>query len=177
MRVLQPPGRSKRRRRAPSLCWFTDEEDPIAPNGLAGQEFVMRSCSFAMPISYEFRDEILVVRIMGDYESADFTRTIAQGYTDPRFLRTTPILIDARESESSITGDEMQRIKRRIIGQLPAGHEGKWAMVTRTDPLRYGIGRMAGLVMESMGVPAVIFTDIEEARIFLRSGGQPSMPQ
>jgi hypothetical protein len=61
-----------------------------------------------------------------------------------------------------------ERAGRRILGQRPAGHAGKWAAVTNAEPLRFGSARMGGLTMRSLGLEVQIFTDVDAALAYLR---------
>lgn len=121
-----------------------------------------------MPVSWAFQNSILVVTIVEEYEYREFIEALIQAYDNPEFTKTTAVLIDARQSRSTLSGADMQATKRTIIGRRPASHTGKWAMVTGPEPLRFGIGRMAALTMESMGVKAEVFTDLDAALKFLR---------
>ena len=38
-------------------------------------------------------------------------------------------------------------------------------MLAQPDPLRFGISRMAGLIMESMGMPAEVFIDARSVNL------------
>src|SRR5690242_13351938 len=105
-----------------------------------------------MPVSAKFQDGIFVVTPVGDYGCDDLVTAITNGYADPNFGQTTAVLVDARESSANPTSDDVHHTCRRILGQRPPGHIGKWAVVTSKDPLRFGIGRMGSLTMQSLGV-------------------------
>jgi hypothetical protein len=121
-----------------------------------------------MPVSSEFQNGILIVTPCGAYEADELVDVIKNGYTAPEFAQTTHVLVDARQSAANPSSDEMQQTCRRIIGQCPAGHKGKWAVVTGTDPLRFGIGRMSSLVMKNLGISVEVFTEMDAALTFMR---------
>lgn len=122
-----------------------------------------------MPVSSELQNGILLVTVVGDYANDELVGAITRGYKDPSFTATTPVLIDGRRSSAAPNSQDVQHISRRIVGQRPAGHTGKWAIITSTEPLRFGVGRMASLTMESMGVPVEVFTDPDAALKYVKS--------
>jgi hypothetical protein len=121
-----------------------------------------------MSVSSEFQDGILIVTPCGAYEADELVEIIKNGYTAPEFAQTTHVLVDTRRSAANPSSDEMQQTCRRIIGQCPAGHRGRWAVVTGTDPLRFGIGRMSSLVMKTLGIPVEVFTEMDAALAYMR---------
>src|SRR5689334_23211027 len=106
-----------------------------------------------MPVSSAFRAGALVVTMEGGYASHDSGDVIIAGYSQPSFIHTTPVLIDARHSTSNRTSDDIWQTSRRLVRHRPAGHAGKWAIVVGEGPFRFALGRMGALTMESMGVP------------------------
>lgn len=124
-----------------------------------------------MPVSAEFHNGIFVVTPSGEYQSDELVSAITKGYRDPDFSQTTPILLDARHSSANPSSNDVQQTCRRILGLRPPGHIGRWAIVTGTEPLRYGIGRMGSLFMESLGVSVRVFTEFDEALAYVRLTG------
>lgn len=123
-----------------------------------------------MPVTSDFQDEVFVVSVVGEYTYDEYVDSIVRGFSDPRFTSTTPVLVDSRESEASPTSEALRDVGRRILGQRPADHVGKWAAVTRSEPLRFGSARMGGLTMQSLGLEVQIFTDPDAALAYLRRG-------
>ena len=121
-----------------------------------------------MPVSSEIHKGILVITIVGEYELDELFDAITRGYTHPGFSETTPVLVDSRQSSANPSSDAVRQLCRKVIGRRPSGHTGKWAIVTGTDPLRFGIGRMSSLTMESMGVPVQVFTELNPALTYMR---------
>ena len=121
-----------------------------------------------MPVSSEFQNGILIVTPSGAYQADELVDVIKNGYTAPEFAHSTHVLVDTRQSEANPSSDEVQQVCRRIIGQCPAGHKGKWALVTGTDPLRFGIGRMGSLVMKNLGISVEVFTEMDAALAYMR---------
>ena len=121
-----------------------------------------------MPVISEFQDDVFVVRVVGDYGFNEYVETVLRGFSDPRFNTTTPVLVDSRESMASPSSSDLRSICGRILGRRPAGHVGRWAAVTSSAPLRFGIARMGGLTMESLGLEVQVFMDIATALAYLR---------
>ena len=120
-----------------------------------------------MSVSSEFQNGILIVTTSGAYQPDELVEVIKKGYKAPEFLQTTHVLVDTRYSAANPSSEEVQQTCRRIAGQRPPGHAGKWALVTGTDPLRYGIGRMGSLVMQNLGIPVEVFTEMESALAYI----------
>src|SRR5689334_21854283 len=93
-----------------------------------------------MPVSSEFQHGIFVVTATGSYEAEELVGVMKKGYAAPKFAQTTHVLVDTRKSAANPSSEDVQQMCRRIIGQRPPGHMGKWVVVTGTDPLRFGIG-------------------------------------
>jgi hypothetical protein len=121
-----------------------------------------------MPVSSEFQDEIFVVKVVGEYTYDEYVDAVVCGFSDPRFTSATPVLVDSRESEASPSSEDVRVVGRRILGQRPSGHAGKWAAVTNPEPLRFGSARMGGLTMRSLGLEVQVFTDVDAALAYLR---------
>lgn len=120
-----------------------------------------------MPVYSKFQSGILVAIAVGQFTYDEFVEAVVHGYTDPSFTEKTPVLIDARESKADLTSADVHNISSRILGRRPAGHIGRWALVTSTEPLRFGIARMGALTMQSLGVPMEVFTDLRAALDYL----------
>ena len=109
-----------------------------------------------------------MIAAVGEYACDDLITAITEGYSDPHFGQTTAVVFDARQSAANPSSEEIQQASRRILGQRPVGHIGKWAVVTIADPLRFGIARMGSLTMESLGVPVQVFTEMNSALEYVR---------
>lgn len=121
-----------------------------------------------MPVSSEFQNAIFMVTIVGEFESGQLLQAIIAGYSDPLFTVHTSVLVDARLSLANPSGEDVYRASRKITDQRPAGHTGKWVIVVRSEPLHIGLGRMAALTMESLGIPMAVFTEMNTALDYLR---------
>ena len=122
-----------------------------------------------MPIFSEFQDDIFRVKIVGNFAAGELLEAFLAGFADPRFTASTAIFVDARLSSANPSGKDVSRSSERIAASRPIGHSGKWAIVTSTTPVRFGLGRMAALTMESIGVPMAVFTEMDAALEYLGS--------
>ena len=122
-----------------------------------------------MGISSEFQDGLFIVNIDGEYGPEDLVRVVAQGFKDPRFTQSTPVLLNAYLSSTNPPGAYIQRTTREIIDQRPTGHYGKWAIVAGNSPWRFGLARMRALWMDSLGVGMEVFTDTKPALDYLNT--------
>ena len=117
----------------------------------------------------EFQNDTFVVTIWGDFTHGELRNAIIAGYSDPRFTANTPVLVDSTRSVAIPSGADVQESSRIILGRRPAGHTGKFAIVTRSEPLRFGLARMAALTMESLGTTMAVFEERDAALKFLRA--------
>ena len=122
-----------------------------------------------MPVTSEFQDGTFVVTVLGDFASGELRAAIVAGYSDPRFTRETPVLLDTRRSLAIPSSADVMHSSQVILGRRPAGHIGRFAIITRNDPLRFGLARMASLTMENMGATMAVFHEAGAALNFLRS--------
>lgn len=119
----------------------------------------------------EFQNDTFVVTIWGDFLPGQLKDAIVAGYSDPRFTANTAILVDSTRSLAIPSAADVQGASRIILGRRPVGHTGKFAIVTRSEPLRFGLARMAALTMESLGATMAVFQERDAALKFLRSTG------
>jgi len=122
-----------------------------------------------MAVSLSFQDGVLVVTMSGENAFREFVTAIRQAYADERFGTRTPVLIDARQSTAAPNAAEVHEGCRSLMMARPNGHAARWASVVRPEPLRFGIGRMVALTMESMGSETAVFTEVEAALTFLKA--------
>jgi hypothetical protein len=124
-----------------------------------------------VPVTSEFQNGIFVVTVVGDFGPGELTGAIVAGYSDPYFAADTPVLVDTRRSVAVPSGADVHQSSRSILGRRPAGHTGRFAIVTRSEPLRFGLARMAALTMESLGATMAVFHEPDAALKFLGSSG------
>ena len=121
-----------------------------------------------MPISSTFSDSILFLTIVAEVSKEEVIETAIAAFSDPRFKETMNVLVDARQSITNPSAVEMEMVIRTATSRRPRGHAGKWAIVVRNEPLRFGVGRMAAGMMGTFGIRTEVFTDVEKATQYLR---------
>ena len=120
-----------------------------------------------MPVLSEVQNSTFIVTLIGDLEGGQLIDAIVAGYSDPRFTVTSSILVDVRQSLANPSSEDMYQACKRILGPRPPGHRGKWAILVRNEPLRFGLGRMAAGRMGSLGVEMAVFTEMDAALRYL----------
>src|SRR5580765_2986478 len=120
-----------------------------------------------MPVTYSISSSLLLMTAVGEYEPRDLTRTFLAALNDPACPAHVALLLDVRPS-SMLATRSMDDI--RAIGQFLGPYSerigGRCAVVTGTE-VQYGLGRMGSIYMESVGVEAGIFRDMDAAREWL----------
>ncbi len=124
-----------------------------------------------MGIAYHLHGDVLSFVTTGDVDYAEGTRVLEAGFAEA--ARTGPerrwgLLFDIRSSTENRSSNEL-----RHIAFLVSAHQsiltGQCALVA-TDPLHFGLARMAGVYMESLGLKANVFHDPEKALTWLAAG-------
>jgi hypothetical protein len=105
---------------------------------------------------------------IGDYTIDELKVAIAEAAADPGFTPGTSVLIDSRES--AVQTLERSDVEERIslISSLPArGFSPRCALVVRTEPVRFGVGRQLQMHVESRGVQLHVGYDLTEGLAWL----------
>ncbi|PWU12187.1 MAG: hypothetical protein C5B51_01005 [Terriglobia bacterium] len=122
-----------------------------------------------MPVTWEIRDHILVVTLTGDYAFEEPVHAVNKAMADPQFLPGTALLVDARETHAHRTSDDFRQRARWVASLQSRGLAGRCAIVIRPDLNQVGMARMAATHHEIAGLVMEIFTDFDEALIWLSS--------
>ena len=124
-----------------------------------------------MPVTYSIRSNLLLMTAAGEYAPQDLPRTFLAALNDPACPDPVALLLDVRAS-SMLATRSMDDI--RAIGQFLGSYAerigGRAAVVTGTE-VQYGLGRMGSVYMESVGIEAGIFRDMESAMEWLNARG------
>jgi hypothetical protein len=124
-----------------------------------------------MPVTYSISSNLLLMTAAGEYEPQDLPRTFLAALNDPACPDHVALLLDVRPS-SMLATRSMDDI--RAIGQFLGPYTerigGRCAVVTGTE-VQYGLGRMGSIYMESVGIEARIFRDMDAAREWLTARG------
>ncbi len=120
-----------------------------------------------MPVSWAFRGSTLVVTAAGKYQSEELAQAVAEAQADPRFRPGTFLLFDGSLSEAELTTESVKWRVMWIASLRHAGFSSRCAVVVREEPHRYGLGRMASVLLEGEGVELQVFTDLQSALAWL----------
>jgi len=120
-----------------------------------------------MPVSYSYHGRIVVMRMEGDYTTADLKARVLEALDDPKCPTDAVLLFDMRES-NAIKGRspaEVQEMANFLAGQRDRFSR-RLAMVTSSD-VAYGLMRIGAVYVERGGVSPEVFRDFEEAKKWL----------
>jgi hypothetical protein len=123
-----------------------------------------------VPVTYAFRDGVLVIAAIGGYLTAELISAIRAAIADPRFSPAMSILLDGRSSLSYLSAEEVEAratwfaTVRRDEGLFP-----RVAFVIPPDPsYRARITSLAVTALEKQGTTTRTFNDVDEALTWLR---------
>ena len=120
-----------------------------------------------MPVSWEFRGSTLVVTTAGKYQSEELVRAVAEARADPRFRPGVSLLFDGSLSEAELTTESVKWRVAWVASLRDVGFSSRCAVVVSGDPHRYGLGRMASVLLEGESVELEVFTDLPSALAWL----------
>jgi hypothetical protein len=120
-----------------------------------------------MPVSFEFADRIIVLRMIDLYVPADIQKTLLQGLADPRTSGAIGLLFDVSLSKSLRirTNDDIV-----AMGYFLAQHADAFARrvaLVGFDDFPYGMMRMGRVTLEHEGITSEVFREETEARKWL----------
>ncbi|HEV3330271.1 MAG TPA: hypothetical protein VG096_04775 [Bryobacteraceae bacterium] len=119
-----------------------------------------------MPVTWEIRDQILVIIIVG-YGGEEPRAVLLEAIASPQFRPGMSVLFDVRLSTDNSTSDEL-RSRAQWLSTLQAeGISSRCAIVVGPKAYQYGLARMAAAHVEFQGMTLEIFQDIYEAKRWL----------
>jgi hypothetical protein len=127
-----------------------------------------------MPVTWEIRDRVLIVNLVGNYAFDEPVQAVDEGLLDPQFRLGTSLLIDARLAHAHRTSEDMHRRAEWVASLQSRGISSRCAIVIRPQPNQFGVARMATTHHEMAGLEMDIFTDFEAAFRWLCAGGATS---
>jgi len=125
-----------------------------------------------MPISYLFRDDLLMLKAQGEATVGDFYKAWEIARTDPHFHIPLNMLIDLRDAYVDVPGQELERVVYDLKGKQ---FFDKMAFVADRGSFTYAMGRMFCINADSTGFCSDIFLNMADALSWL-SGGSPDIP-
>jgi hypothetical protein len=120
-----------------------------------------------MPVTWTFRDSVLVVTLVGEYAFEEPADAVNTAIEDPRFRWGTLLLIDARLSTTRRSSEEFRGRALWMASLLAKGLSPRCAIVVSSAVHQYGMARMAGIYLDLQGMTLEIFNDLEEAMDWL----------
>jgi hypothetical protein len=122
-----------------------------------------------MPVSWEIRDQILIVTVIKDWSGGGPAAAIMQAMTDPSFKPGTSILFDVRESQMNPLTEEIRSRTKWIASLRSNGVSGRCAVVVGPRLLQYGLARQAEGFLKNQDIELKIFKDFDVAVRWLAS--------
>ena len=120
-----------------------------------------------MPVSFEFTDRIIVLRMIGLYVPPDIQKALLQGLTDPRTSGAVRLLFDVSRSKSLRVRSSDDVI---AMGYFLAQHADAYARrvaLVGFDDFPYGMMRMGRVTLEHEGITSEVFREETQARKWL----------
>ena len=127
-----------------------------------------------MSVSYLFKDDLLLFKGRGDVTVNEFYRAWDTIKRDPSFQLPIDTLIDLREAQVDVPGQEIEGIVYRLKRNRVFN---KMAFVAERGSFTYAMGRMFCINAEYVGYCSEIFLSMTDALAWLNTesveGGVP----
>ena len=134
-----------------------------------------------MPVTYEFDDCTVILRMAGTYEPNNIHRTLSAALADPACPEIVGMLFDVRESQSLAgrSADEVRAMARFLGSQAP--RFGRRMAIVADSDASYGLMRRGSVGVEQYGVEASVFRCVDAATAWLRDrielpNARPAVP-
>jgi hypothetical protein len=117
-----------------------------------------------MPVVWDRRGRVVVVRTIGNYSNAEVRAAIDQAAGDPESQAGTSLVFDGTRSEAPISKQDVDW-RVGMLRSLPSkGFSSRVAIVVRADErYRFGLARQLSMLVEQHGVELKSFPDVEAA--------------
>jgi hypothetical protein len=114
-----------------------------------------------MPIQYQIKGTVLTLKVARE-GFAELRSALHAAETDPRARPGMSLLIDARTEANGVRYDDV-RYRVDIMAQMRDHFGPRWAIVTGTQSVPVGVGRMFAVFSEIEGLQVGMFADEEDA--------------
>lgn len=121
-----------------------------------------------MTISYLFKDDLLMFKARGAVTVREFYRVWDEITGDPSFQRPLDTLIDLREAQVDVPGQEIEDIVYRLKKNR---FFNKMVFVAERGSFTYAMGRMFCINAECAGCRSEIFLNMVDALAWLDGEG------
>ena len=120
-----------------------------------------------MPVSFEFTDRIIVLRMIDLYAPADIQKALIQGLKDPITSEAVGLLFDVSRSKS-LRGRSSDDIIAMgyFLAQYGDSYARRAALVG-FDDFPYAMMRMGHVTLEREGITSEVFREETQARKWL----------
>ena len=124
-----------------------------------------------MPLTYTIDPETRLVTAVasGQLQAGDAIAVFDEIMSHADFVSGMRLLSDHRDLESVLPTEFVQTMLRRIEMKRELFEGCRWAFV-ESGVARYGMARMASILMERSPVELRVFRNIDKARDWLQSG-------
>jgi hypothetical protein len=121
-----------------------------------------------MPVEWDRRGRVVVIRTIGNYSNAEVRAAIDEAAADPEFQAGTSLVFDGTRSEAPISRQDVDW-RVGMLRSLPSrGFSSRVAIVVRADErYRFGLARQLSMLVEQHGVELKSFPDVEGATAWL----------
>ena len=121
-----------------------------------------------MPVEWDRRGPVVVIRTIGNYSNAELRAAIDQAAADAEFQAGTGVVFDGTRSEAPISKQDVDW-RVGVLRSLPSkGFSSRVAIVVRADErFRFGLARQLSMLVEQHGVELKAFPDVEAATAWL----------
>ena len=126
-----------------------------------------------MPISYLFKGDLLMFKDRGDVTVKEFYLAWNKISGDPSFQRPLDTLIDLREAQVDVPGQEIEAIVYRLKEDRLFK---KMVFVAERGSFTYAMGRMFCINAEYVGCRSEIFLNMVDALAWLDREGMDDEP-
>jgi hypothetical protein len=129
----------------------------------------MKGCVSAMPVTYRFDSNIVVLDMVGEYSVDDIPKTILNSLADAQCPATPFMLVNLSESMSIFkrSSEDVITMARSLVS-LGKRFNNHIALVAPND-LQYGLMRMGSVFSEELGMKVEVFHTFDKARQWLLS--------
>ena len=120
-----------------------------------------------MPVTFEYTDHIIALRMIDLYVPADIQKTLLLGLADPRTSGAIGLLFDVSRSKSLRVRSSDDVI---AMGYFLAQHADAYARrvaLVGFDDFPYGMMRMGRVTLEHEGIASEVFREETQARKWL----------